>query len=44
MPSVAVMSCARESGSAMFPRQAIGRTFATKTVAGARAITVRAES
>src|SRR5436853_4717632 len=42
--SVAVMSCASESGRTMLPRDEIGRTFATNTVVGARAITVRAES
>ncbi|OLC73569.1 MAG: hypothetical protein AUH78_13360 [Gemmatimonadetes bacterium 13_1_40CM_4_69_8] len=42
--SVAVTSWASESGSAMLPRHEIGRTFATNTVAGARAITARAES
>src|SRR5437016_8886286 len=42
--SVAVMSCASESGRAMLPRHEIGRTLAPNTVVGDRALTVRAES
>src|SRR5437867_12334613 len=42
--SVSVMSWASESGRAMFPFPEIGRTLVTNTVAGARAMVVRAES
>src|SRR6266581_1707680 len=38
------MSWASESGRAMFPFDEMGRTLATNTVAGARAIVARAES
>src|SRR5688572_25760180 len=42
--SVTVMSRASESGSAMLPFQAMGRTFAANTAIGARAMVARAES
>ena len=38
------MSWASESGRAMFPFPEMGRTLATNTVAGARAIVARAVS
>src|SRR3982750_3696498 len=42
--SVAMISRASESGNAMAPLAAIGRTFVAKITVGARLMTTRAES